>query len=188
MHEITPDAEAELLAKQIMDVSPRQNSPEDDGRKSPLTQLKDEIKESIHQEDFFINKTDLPGTELPNPFQQSSKIKIENFADPVSQTQISSAQQYATSPLSQASSAMVDDKGCMSLDSSLASGENHRMLQNVIKEVQNEIQDEPTDPYASCFLAPQQREMAERMTDEFLKLILAELGNDFEVLVSRDRI
>ena len=84
LHEITPDAEAELLAKQIMDVSPRQNSPEDDGRKSPLTQLKDEIKESIHQEDFFINKTDLPGTELPNPFQQSSKIKIENFADPVS--------------------------------------------------------------------------------------------------------
>ena len=82
---------------------------------------------------------------------------------------------------------MVDDKGCMSLDSSLASGENHRMLQNVIKEVQNEIQDEPTDPYASL-LAPQQREMAERMTDEFLKLILAELGNDFEVLVSRDRI
>jgi len=33
-----------------------------------------------------------------------------------------------------------------------------------------------------------QREIAERMTDEFLKLILAELGNDFEVLVSRDRI
>ena len=124
--------------------------------------MKDELKESLKSENFFINKTDL-GASSPkdNYTTKNSNIRIEigDESQPNTQT-LTSGLIGTVSPLSDGSSNLGIQRGCMSLESS-TSGENREKLSQVIAELQGEI--EP-----STKLNKDQAEFAERLTSEIL--------------------
>ena len=91
--------------------------------------LRDDLKESLRSDNFFLNKTDL-GAQSPkdqhNIKNNNIRIEIGDDSQPNSQT-FNNVLIGAVSPLSDASSNLGIQRGCMSLESS-TSGENREKL------------------------------------------------------------
>lgn len=121
-----------------MEVSPAASS-------NSTSPIRDELKESLRSENFFLNKMDpinkSPKTEASQTKPDSSNIRIEIGGEKQSSTQDSTQQQLigAVSPLSGASSDFGIQRGAVSLESS-TSGEQRERLSQAITEA-NEHQD-----------------------------------------------
>ncbi len=173
------DEEEADLARQVMEVSSAQSN----GSPTPL---KDELKESLRSQNFFMSKMDgaaaagqspkggLEGDRRPEAGNIRIEIEGETQERREGQPQGASGKAVvgAVSPLSGASSDFGIQRGSVSLESS-TSGEQRQQLQQVIAQVNEPAED------------TQIAAKTEELTDEILQLLVAEMRLDFDYMVSR---
>lgn len=173
LHDEVDEEEAEL-ARKVMEVSPK---PSSEGSRS---YIKDELKESLRSENFFLNKMDSTGAnsnakDEPSFQKTNNKILIE-IGEPDNAPNHRAAESAligTISPLSGASSDFGIQRGGMSLESS-TSGENREKLSMIISEIAQDANNALSEEHKTSqqvlttTLNKEQAEYAEALSNEIL--------------------